>query len=362
MEIITDESLQQRYSSLSTDDLIELDRTSDLTELGKRILEEILAERGVTHDDKENIVQQLSTQEFNNETQSDYKNTVFWPNVNIEAGLKYAIKYGVLAAIWPPLLNLLYILKDKTFYSVALLSDEKYLLFSTFIIFFYLFLAYRISIKTGYISAIIVLLTSVLTLGQQILITASGTHIHSASFISLLMIFFAIHGVRGTIRARKNTILVIPKEYRKTVKSLGTILHAQIGEAAAQCGDIITTPYEVAFTSGYLRGFIWDALDRRGCYDAELILKIIKHVCDGILPRKLWDIFERGEAINEISQDSNRDELTLSRDAYNFGLKIGKNDAAQADIDELVPVNLTKYLVGEGVKDPNTGILVRPKK
>ena len=56
---ITEEYLRHRYSSMSTEELIDIERTSDLTELASRVIEDALAERGVTNNDKEHLVKKL---------------------------------------------------------------------------------------------------------------------------------------------------------------------------------------------------------------------------------------------------------------------------------------------------------------
>jgi len=56
---ITEEYLRHRYSSMSTEELIDIERTSDLTELASRVIEDALAERGVTDNDKEHLVKKL---------------------------------------------------------------------------------------------------------------------------------------------------------------------------------------------------------------------------------------------------------------------------------------------------------------
>lgn len=56
---VTEEFLRQRYSDMGTEELIELHQTSDLTDMALAVLEEVLAERGVTTEEKKEIVKQL---------------------------------------------------------------------------------------------------------------------------------------------------------------------------------------------------------------------------------------------------------------------------------------------------------------
>jgi len=49
---ITEEYLRHRYSSMSTEELIDIELTSDLTELATRVIEDIFVDRGVTNDER----------------------------------------------------------------------------------------------------------------------------------------------------------------------------------------------------------------------------------------------------------------------------------------------------------------------
>ena len=59
---VTNNDLEQRYKSLSTDELIELRATNTLTDIAKSILCKVLEERGVAADE-----QDILTKEFNGE-------------------------------------------------------------------------------------------------------------------------------------------------------------------------------------------------------------------------------------------------------------------------------------------------------
>lgn len=63
---VTEESLHQRYSDLSTEELIEIERTSDLTELASRVIKEIFMERGVSQEQKASIVQESKNHDKDN--------------------------------------------------------------------------------------------------------------------------------------------------------------------------------------------------------------------------------------------------------------------------------------------------------
>ena len=56
---ISEESLRQRYSQMETDELIELHRTSDLTDLALSVLEIILSERGITAEERKAIGERI---------------------------------------------------------------------------------------------------------------------------------------------------------------------------------------------------------------------------------------------------------------------------------------------------------------
>lgn len=56
---VTKETLHQRYSCMETDQLVELQYSSDLTDIALEVLERILIERGVTSEDRTKVIELL---------------------------------------------------------------------------------------------------------------------------------------------------------------------------------------------------------------------------------------------------------------------------------------------------------------
>ena len=57
---VTKDSLHQRFSAMATEELVELQHTSDLTELARDVLEAILTERGVTPEERVKVIELLN--------------------------------------------------------------------------------------------------------------------------------------------------------------------------------------------------------------------------------------------------------------------------------------------------------------
>ena len=101
--------------------------------------------------------------------------------------------------------------------------------------------------------------------------------------------------------------------------------------------------------AGYLRSLMWDTLDKRGCKDAGVQEKMLKHVCDGVIPGRLWDVVERGQALNGSLFDDSKSEYASAREAYELGTSCGIYDGTQLDDVGVEPDNLRRYLIGEDV-------------
>jgi len=140
------------------------------------------------------------------------------------------------------------------------------------------------------------------------------------------------------------------RRYKKAANALGPNIHKQIMEALAVRENVFTKPEELAFVCAYLEGLMWQTMDIRGCKDRNFHIKMLKMVCDGVIPGRLWDYVERGEALggsNEFGHSNSRAEYASAREAYDIGSGCGIHDAAELDDNSVVPDNLRRYLVGE---------------
>jgi len=113
--------------------------------------------------------------------------------------------------------------------------------------------------------------------------------------------------------------------------------------------DVFSKPEEMTFVAGYLFSLMWDTLNKRGCTDVALIFKMLKYVCDGVIPGRLWDIVERGESLGNSFLDDSSPEYMSAKDAYELGKECGIYDASKLDWEGVAPENLQRYLVGEDV-------------
>ena len=131
------------------------------------------------------------------------KSSTWWPNVKDEKGLKDAIHCGVGAALW---LTVSYILgtiflvyTGESLFTGSASSEEQIGIFIVNIIaiILSLFLAWRIWKNAGYISSIILLLWVITEVSYKFVL-APGKGI----ILSVILLLFAIHGLRGTIKNR----------------------------------------------------------------------------------------------------------------------------------------------------------------
>ncbi|MBT9437709.1 MAG: hypothetical protein GAS50_00800, partial [Desulfobacterales bacterium] len=81
------------------------------------------------------------------------------------------------------------------------------------------------------------------------------------------------------------------------------------------------------------------------CKDLDVHLQQIRYFCNGVLPNRLWDVFQRGEALNELSQSGNREEFIRAREDYELGVKAGINDGGEFIDTDSPPNNFMKFLI-----------------
>jgi len=134
------------------------------------------------------------------------------------------------------------------------------------------------------------------------------------------------------------------RRYKKVASKLGVLIHRQLLDALASHKKLFKKPEEVAFTSGYLKSFFWGVLNRHGCSDMTLQLKLLRGTCDKVSPGKLWEIYESGA---ELADPLAKSYKPGCMNAYELGVTAGLYDAEDNATVEVVPVNLTRYLLGK---------------
>jgi hypothetical protein len=140
------------------------------------------------------------------------------------------------------------------------------------------------------------------------------------------------------------------RKFRKAADSMGVLIHKQIMEALNERGQLSGTHVEMAFISGYLTQFAWIVFDNLGCRDIGIQNENIKHMCDGVLPGKLWDMFQKGQGLYHLSKGQETEERTQVKKAYELGGDAGNNDAIDCADNNIVPANLSNYLRGNPVE------------
>ena len=134
---------------------------------------------------------------------------------------------------------------------------------------------------------------------------------------------------------------------RKAANALGPHIHHQIVKAMEVRGDVFSSPEELAFTAGYLRTLMWDTLDKRNCKEMDFQTEMLKYVCDRVIPQRLWEVVERGEALGESFFDDSKPEYASAKEAHEPGKDCGIYDGTQLDDSGSLPDNLRRFLVKE---------------
>lgn len=139
------------------------------------------------------------------------------------------------------------------------------------------------------------------------------------------------------------------RKFKKAANKLGMLIHRQITDALVNHKQLFDTSEAKAFTSGYLKSFIWDGLNRQGCDDMELQHELLRDTCNKVSPDSLWEIYESGEASAEPEAASYKAGCIT---AYELGVTAGLNDTEEGAINKVTPENLTRYLSGNNLEGP----------
>jgi len=128
------------------------------------------------------------------------------------------------------------------------------------------------------------------------------------------------------------------RKYRKLADRIGNEIHRQLTKAFNERPLLFENAREIAFTAGYLKSFTFVAFSEIGCKDLDVHLKQIRYFCNGVLPDRLWEVFQRGEALNELSESGDREEFIRAREDYELGVNAGIHDGGEF-IDTDSPAN-----------------------
>jgi hypothetical protein len=132
---------------------------------------------------------------------------------------------------------------------------------------------------------------------------------------------------------------------------IGVELHRQIKEAVFQDESATSEKLSTAFTPGYIYWFVRMGFTCQGIDGGAIVDRQLKRVCDGVLPGKLYDIFQCQLAALGVAQDMS-DQTKPIRGAnvspaqltklFELGSKVGAFDAMSLSAK---PVNFKSYLL-----------------
>ena len=145
------------------------------------------------------------------------------------------------------------------------------------------------------------------------------------------------------------------RQYRELTDKLGIEVHRQLRDVLLSATSFQFTAYHLAFTAGYLQSFVSVAFWAEGCSDTSIQQRHLKHLCDGAFPGRLWDIYQRGQALFQLAKDGDRPEFIETIRNRDAGIEAGKRDAVQLLHQHDQPHNLARYLLGHALGDQFAG-------
>ena len=144
------------------------------------------------------------------------------------------------------------------------------------------------------------------------------------------------------------------QKHRKLADRIGKEIHRQLIKAFKERPLLFESAREIAFTAGYLKSFAFVAFSEIGCKDLDVHLRQIQYFCNGVLPDRLWDVFQRGEALNELSQSGEREEFRRAREAYELGVNAGIYDGGEFIDTGSLPNNFMNFLIRGSINVPES--------
>ncbi len=131
------------------------------------------------------------------------------------------------------------------------------------------------------------------------------------------------------------------KEHKKAANIIGVEIHRQLFGALKVNEGVTNARLTSPFITGYLYGFIRFGFNMQGYQGEALAEKYIKHICDGVLPNRLHEIFQRKLTILESASKSEVEK-------FEKGVEVGVYDSgAFNDFTDFEANNMYKFLVKE---------------
>ena len=138
------------------------------------------------------------------------------------------------------------------------------------------------------------------------------------------------------------------KEHKDAANRIGVEIHRQLIEALQTDELSASNNLSSAFTAGYLTGFIWFGFTAQGYEGEELLNKYTKHICNSVLPGKLYEIFNKQYAALEIAKQLGKtDEIEL----YEKAIQVGVYDSGVFSLfNHNEANNFFNYLTNQGLQ------------
>jgi len=125
---------------------------------------------------------------------------------------------------------------------------------------------------------------------------------------------------------------------KKLATKIGKYLHFQIREALVWNGEEAGVRAVDMFTSAYIYSFIQSVAKVNGFDQEKYVDKFLKHICNGVMPRRLYEAVTRNAAALDISEGLERESVLRAREQFKNGVR-----AARADTNRF----LTSILFGD---------------
>ena len=137
---------------------------------------------------------------------------------------------------------------------------------------------------------------------------------------------------------------------------IGIDLHRQIRDALAQDEKNTAEMLSTSFTAGYIYWFVRLAFDCLGVNGERAVESELQHICDGVLSKKLYDIYNRQMAALQLATTIKDEDRVLpgvkfspaqAIAQYDLASKAARYDAPLVSLQAIKASNLTKYLLGQ---------------
>lgn len=147
------------------------------------------------------------------------------------------------------------------------------------------------------------------------------------------------------------------KAERDACTKIGVELHRQIRQAFESNESETGIRLRSFFTVGYLYSFVRIGFVTLGINGEQATDKHLKYICDGVIPKRLYDIFSRMLASLELAKSmDNKTKVIPGSDItppeaitqFEIGMAAGAFDAdCFRSLSDRKTDNLKKYLLGE---------------